>query len=94
MSSVVDVDEEKQGGSLNLRIRGANTQGTPADKFMSTGTSLVMPERRPIGRPRKEETVPLVTSLPTIRNNFSIEIPTFEPPVAIKQIDKDYTEDP
>jgi hypothetical protein len=61
---------------------------------MSTGTSSVMPERRPVGRPRKEETVPLVTSLPTIRNNFSIEIPTFEPPVAIKQVDTDCTEDP
>lgn len=80
MSSVVDVDENKQGGSLNLRIRGEHTQGNSADKFMSGGTSSALPERRSLGRPRQEESVPLVENLPAVRNNFQIEIPAFKPP--------------
>ena len=44
-SSVVDVDESKQGGSLDLRIRGPNTKGTPADQFTTQGTRLNLPQR-------------------------------------------------
>lgn len=84
-SSVVDVDESKQGGSLDLRIRGPNTQGTPADQFMTQGTRSNLPQRQPVGRPKKEEAVPIVETLPAVRNNFSIEIPAFKPPPQQKQ---------
>ena len=78
MSSVVEVDETKQGGSLDLKIRGQNTQGTSASQFTSQGTVSSLPPRKPVGRPRNEATVPLVTSIPPVRNNFSIEVPAFK----------------
>ncbi len=34
MSSIVDVDKEKQGGSLNLKICRINTQGSDASLFV------------------------------------------------------------
>ena len=70
MSLVVDIDKSKQGGSLNLRLRGEYAQGNSSDKFVSGGTSSALPERRPVSRPRQEEAVPLVETLPVIRNNF------------------------
>jgi Reverse transcriptase (RNA-dependent DNA polymerase) len=81
MSSVVDVDESKQGGSLDLQIRGPNAQGTPASQFTSQGTPSNLPARKPVGRPRKQEGFMLVDSIPEARNNFKIEIPIFKPPV-------------
>jgi hypothetical protein len=74
MSSVVDVDEEKQGGSLDLKIRGSNAQGNSASLFM-TGTQSYPRLRKPAGRPRNEESIPIVDSLPLLRNNFEIVIP-------------------
>jgi hypothetical protein len=74
MSSVVDVDEDKQGGSLDLKIRGSNAQGNPASLFI-TGTQSHPPLRKPAGRPRNEESIPIVDSLPPVRNNFEIFIP-------------------
>ncbi len=35
MTSVLDVDEEKQGGSLDLKIRHGDLQGTSAESFTS-----------------------------------------------------------
>jgi hypothetical protein len=74
MSSVVDVDEEKQGGSLDLKIRGLNAQGNSASMFVSGTQSHLLP-RKPVGRPKKEETIPIVELLPARLNNFDIVIP-------------------
>jgi hypothetical protein len=76
LSSVVEIDEEKQGGSLDLKIRGStNGQGNPSSLFM-TGTQSCPPLRKPVGRPRKEEeAVPTVEHLPATLNNFEIVIP-------------------
>ncbi len=35
MSSIVDVDEEKQGGLLDLKIRGLNAQDNSANLFIT-----------------------------------------------------------
>jgi hypothetical protein len=85
MSSVVEVDEFKQGGCLDLQIRGPHTQGTPTDRFVSQGTRSTLPARKPAGRPRQEADVVLVDKLPKIRNNFQIEIPLTRPPVLPKE---------
>lgn len=81
MSSVVDVDESKQGGALDLQIRGQHAQGTPANQFFAQGTQSNLPPRRPVGRPAKQDAIPVVDVLPAVRNNFSIEIPVSKPPV-------------
>jgi hypothetical protein len=90
MTSILDVDEEKQGGSLDLKIRKGDPQGTSAESFISQGTSSAPPQRRPAGRPRNEELIKVVSSIPTQRNNFDIVIPPiqkalqFEGPLKVK----------
>ncbi len=69
-SAVVDWDESVQGGTIDLRIRGPNPQGTPNE----------LPLRNPVGRPKRsvdeEELIPTVTPPPPEKlNNFDIIIP-------------------
>jgi hypothetical protein len=68
-SAVVDWDENTLGGTVDLKIRGLNPQGTPNE---------LLP-RNPAGRPKKpeleEESIPMVTLLPPEGlNNFDIVI--------------------
>jgi hypothetical protein len=73
LAKTVDFDKNRQGGELDLRIResgGVLSQGTLYQGF----TSSAPPTRNPVGRPRQEDLVPLVTKLPKVLNNFSIEI--------------------
>jgi Reverse transcriptase (RNA-dependent DNA polymerase)/gag-polypeptide of LTR copia-type len=86
MSSVVEVDESKQGGSLDLKIRGEQAQGTPASQFTTQGTASSLPPRKPAGRPRFEEPVSLVPRLPTVRNNFDIVISKSTPTKTIPTV--------
>jgi hypothetical protein len=66
-SATVVWDEEVVGGSIDLKIRGPNPQGTPCE----------LPDRNPVGRPKRVETLRLVDLPPTNKlNNFSIVIPS------------------
>jgi hypothetical protein len=62
--STIDFLESKKGGDLDLRIRGAQPQGTPSDPV----------NRIPVGRPK--ETLKIVELPPKEKlNNFEIRIP-------------------
>ncbi len=74
MLSVVDVDEERQGGLLDLKIRRLNAQGNSASMFIS-GTQSHLLLRKLVGRPKKEEAILIVESLLSKLNNFDIVIP-------------------
>jgi hypothetical protein len=70
-ASVVDFVENTQGGTVDLKIRGPNPQGT----------SNALPDRRAVGRPR---TQPLeATGVPPASklNNFEVVIPVAKPSV-------------
>ncbi|TVY57553.1 Copia protein [Lachnellula suecica] len=78
MTSVVDFDETKAGGSLDLKIKSADntiTQGVSSDLF-TLGTTSLIPARKLVGRPRYEPSIPLVSFILKVLNNFSIEIPS------------------
>jgi len=67
-SSVVDFDEHVLGGTVDLKFRGAHSQGTPN----------VLPNRNPVGRPK--ETLTKVNLPPRSHlNNFEIVIPSINP---------------
>lgn len=89
LAKTVDFDENRQGGDLDLRIRGTGgdlSQGSPSQEFTSSAPQT----RNPVGRPPREETIPIVTELPKTLNNFSIEIPAKpEPPISLDQQDQD-----
>ena len=73
-SAVVDWDEGIQGGTIDLKIRGPNPQGTPNE----------LPLRNPAGRPKRlveeEEPIPTVSLPPQEKlNNFDIVIPAPAP---------------
>ena len=77
-SAVVDWDEGVQGGTVDLKIRGLNPQGTPNE------LPLQNPARRPRGPVEEgEELLLIVTLLPKEKlNNFDIVIP------ALGKVDK------
>jgi hypothetical protein len=65
-SASVVWDEGIVGGTIDLKVRGPNSQGTPCE----------LPDRNPVGRPKQEETLQIVTPPSTEKlNNFSVVIP-------------------
>jgi hypothetical protein len=89
-SAVVDWDEGVQGGTVDLKIRGPNPQGTPNE----------LPLRNPAGRPKRpveerEELLPIVTLPPKEKlNNFDVVIPTLGKVDKGEELPKPRQEDP